>query len=787
MAFAELRIVPRILILALMVSGARGVPDPPAARSPRTIRVVMDSDYAPYVFSSPDGALQGILIDQWKLWEQKTGIRAEIHAVAWSQALRRMRAGEFDVIDCIVETPERRDEFDFTPPYADVEASIFFRDDISGIVDVASLKGFPVGVKAGDQHIDKLRESGITTLIPFRSDREIIQAAKERKINVFVTDAPSGLYLLNKMGIAAEFRRSAPIFRDQLRRAVRKGSSELLRTVSNGFAAIPPAELKRLDDKWFGHPIYRYGRYLAYAGYAAFAAILLIAGLFAWNRTLRRKILRRTAALYESEQRFRQIAENIHEVFWLATVDASKLLYISPAYESVWGQTCESLYRAPRSYVDGIHPDDRARVLAALQKREHGFEVEYRVVRPDGTVRCIRDRGFPIKDESGHIYRAVGIAEDITDYKQAEEKLRRSESQLAEAQRVAHIGSWDWDSATGTTTASPELYRIFGVEEGDPDIHAKAMASIHPDDEERRSKAFERSVRTREPFEVDYRIVRPDGEERILQTRAKIVSGEDGEPLRMIGTTQDVTELKRAEETLNATNEQLRALSARVQSAREEEGIRIAREIHDELGAALTSLRWDVEGIRKALSDEPERASIASVKAKLAAMLELIDTTVDVVRRIASDLRPGVLDILGLEAAVEWQAQQFQERTGIAVHCQSSGNDVALDAEQSTAVFRIFQEALTNVLRHARATRVDVSMVADAQTFLLSVGDNGRGIREDEKNGRLSIGLLGMQERAHLMGGEIEVSGVDGEGTTVTLRLPMDRVKSSAHRAPSRP
>jgi signal transduction histidine kinase len=158
---------------------------------------------------------------------------------------------------------------------------------------------------------------------------------------------------------------------------------------------------------------------------------------------------------------------------------------------------------------------------------------------------------------------------------------------------------------------------------------------------------------------------------------------------------------------------------------------------------------------------------------KLTGTFGMIDTMITIVRRIASDLRPVVLDFLGVEDAIEWQARQFQDRTGIAVHYECVGAGVELSPEQSTAVFRIFQEALTNVLRHARASRVDVRVVEDSSMFVLLIADNGRGITESERTGELSIGLLGMRERAHLIGGEFEVSGVEGEGTTVTLRLPV--------------
>jgi PAS domain S-box-containing protein len=565
----------------------------------------------------------------------------------WGEALRRMRAGEFDVIDCVVETADRRDYFDFTPAYATIEASIYFRADISGITDLASLKGFPVGVKAGDQHIDQLKANGVTTVIPFENNDAIVEAAQQHKINVFVVDDPSAIYLLNKMGIGEEFRHSPPMFRDELRRAVRKGDAALLSTVVDGFAAIEPGELKEIDEKWFGRTINRYGRYVTYAGYAGVLAILLMAGLVGWNRTLRKRILQRTAALGESEQRFRQIAENIHEVFWLIDMVKQTTLYISPAYEAIWGRTCESLYQAPRSFIAAIHPDDRARVVDTIETdREHGFEVEYRVVRPDGSIRWIWDRGFPIKDKSKRFYRVAGLAEDITGRKQAEERLK-------------------------------------------------------------------------------------------------------------------------------ATSEQLRALSASLSSAREEEGTRIARELHDEMGSALTSLKWDLESIEKSCSEAGNQAASSNIREKIAGMIEVIDTTLDAVLRISSDLRPTILDDLGLLEAIEWQAQQFEARTGIACQVDSFVENVDLSREKATAVFRVLQEALTNVLRHAHATRVNITIAEEEAVFAFELRDNGRGITEEEKTGSRSLGLIGMRERANLVGGTIEITGNGERGTVLTLRVPI--------------
>lgn len=245
-----------------------------------------------------------------------------------------------------------------------------------------------------------------------------------------------------------------------------------------------------------------------------------------------------------------------------------------------------------------------------------------------------------------------------------------------------------------------------------------------------------------------------------------------GRPARLV-LANDVTKRKRAEGQLKATSEQLRALSARLQSAKEEEGTRIARELHDELGSALTSLRWSLDEIDSLLSTALSKVATDTLREKIATMTRLVEGTLQTVRRISSELRPGILDEVGLIAAIEWEAQKFEARTGILCYFDSLVENVSLTREQSTALFRIFQEALTNILRHAKATRVDIAAAEREGEFVLTIKDNGRGIIDEEKSGEKSLGLLGMRERAYLIGGEVNITGVAGQGTVVTVRVPV--------------
>ncbi len=229
-------------------------------------------------------------------------------------------------------------------------------------------------------------------------------------------------------------------------------------------------------------------------------------------------------------------------------------------------------------------------------------------------------------------------------------------------------------------------------------------------------------------------------------------------------------ERKRAEDKLRRSLDQLRALSVYLQYVREDERIRISRQVHDELGQALTGLKMDLYWLANRL---PKK--FKTVHEKTRAMSAHIDATIQTVRRISTELRPGILDDLGLVAAIEWQAQEFQKRTGIACSVTSGVKEPILDQDLNTAFFRIFQETLTNIIRHARATRVDVLLTLEGNRLALEVKDNGRGISEAEINNTKSIGLLGMRERAALLDGDLAISGVAGQGTTVLVRIPLTR------------
>ncbi len=230
---------------------------------------------------------------------------------------------------------------------------------------------------------------------------------------------------------------------------------------------------------------------------------------------------------------------------------------------------------------------------------------------------------------------------------------------------------------------------------------------------------------------------------------------------------RDITRRKWAEEELQRSCIQLRELAARLESVREEERARVAREIHDELGQALTAIKIDLASLIRSLRPDQEEEL-----EKAESILRLVDQTILSVRRIATELRPSILDDLGLVAAIDWEAEEFEARTGTKCRLDLPDDDIVIDPKRTTAIFRIFQETLTNITRHAEATRVDVRLGREDGDIVLEVSDNGRGIDQERLSTGRSFGILGMQERALLLGGEFTISGAPGKGTIVRLRIP---------------
>lgn len=388
------------------------------------------------------------------------------------------------------------------------------------------------------------------------------------------------------------------------------------------------------------------------------------------------------------------------------------------------------------------------------------------------TARSRRIQGM-VDDRTRELRAAnARLLRDIAARKQAEQDMRHAQQVLTVAQKVAHLGSWELDGATGEMQCSDELFRIVGLVPQSVQLTLSFILDmIHPEDREATRMAIASAREKRDGFRHEQRIVRPDGSIRHVVTVGEAEFDDRHRVVKAAGSLLDVTEQKETELALRCSEQALRELAAHQERIREDERKRIAREVHDELGALLT-------GIKAYLSVSIETAERAGLPANqlLVEASDLADQASQATARIIAELRPSVLDHLGIWTAVQWYAEQTEKRTGLACECTISRLAAAteIDPDRSTVLFRIVQEVLTNVVRHAQATRVDIGVQCTAKSIVVEIEDNGKGIESAVLHGGAGWGIVGIHERARHFGGEFDITGTPGKGTVARLRLPLE-------------
>jgi len=413
-----------------------------------------------------------------------------------------------------------------------------------------------------------------------------------------------------------------------------------------------------------------------------------------------------------------------------------------------------------------IHPDDRrlARKNAIRMLKGQRFSpYEFRIITKEGRIKWIMETTTPIYYQGK---RAVlGNSMNITGQKEARnrlEELEALESSILDAIPHAVVGLHN----RRFIFANNAVQTVFGWLPEELIGRSVRLIYCSDADYDEIARLFYDNLEKQRTYSTEFPCRHKDGHDLICMMRASRI-GERLTEGRIVVTYEDITERQKAEKELEASREQMRNLSIHLQSVREEERARIAREIHDELGQSLTAFKMDLSWLVKRVTAEK------GLRDKIKAMSGLVDRTIESVHRISADLRPGLLDDLGLVAAMEWQTKEFSNRSGIACEAVLDAEEVPLEKDLATAIFRIFQETLTNIARHANATKVFIRLEARGGNVILEVADNGRGITRKQLHDPKSFGIMGMRERALLWGGDVSVSGSRERGTTVTVSIPL--------------
>ncbi len=394
-----------------------------------TISVVMDDNYPPYVFRNANGDLQGILVDQWALWSAETGVKVDIYAMDWADALAGMRVGIYDVIDTAFYNEERDTWLDFAEPYANIDVPIFHSNNIGGITDAASLIGFEVAVKAGDSCIAILQAAGVTNIVEYPSYEAVVEAAKRGEATLFVADEPAALYFLYQKGIANEFSRSQSLYSGQFHRAVKQGDDRMLQLVSEGFALVSSEKLHKLDDKWFGREgtsLYL-GYYIEFvlAGVALVGLVILLVSH--WNLRLRKEVKKKTDELLREKELLSITLQSIGDGV-VATDLNGAITMLNPTARRMTRWEDDAIGEQFTTVLHLVNEETRESVSSPIEKVLETGEIvglanHTALINRAGESIPIADGAAPIRDASGNIYGVVMVFRDVTQEKEHRERI----------------------------------------------------------------------------------------------------------------------------------------------------------------------------------------------------------------------------------------------------------------------------------------------------------------------------------------------------------------------------
>jgi diguanylate cyclase (GGDEF)-like protein/PAS domain S-box-containing protein len=545
------------LVVATLLAGVAAAGEAAAPAAAAALTVVIDDNYPPYVFRAADGTLTGYLVDTWKLWEKGTGVQVDLLGSDWATAQQRMTDGRAVVIDTVFRTTGRERTLDYSPPYEPIPVLIYTHKDIGGIVDVETLRGFLVGVKAGDACVEKLVGAGISTVLPFASYQALVSGAVEGKVRVFCLDEPPANYLLYLNNADSLFNKAFTLYTGQFHRAVQKGDMATLALLQRGFAGISAEEERDLRQKWMGTPL-GLSPVARYLGYALLVGSLIGALLLLWVMTLRRVVRQRTAQL---EATLEAIPDPMFEVG------------LDGRYHDCHSPRTDLLAAPPdrligRLIADTLPPEAAATCLSALREAHEtghslGHQFELQLARGSSWFELSVARK-PAR--SGEVPRFIALSRDITERKRAEARLRM-------ATEATELVFWELDLIKDRILYDATMLQLLGLDHGeDPASSGALMELVHPDHRTALIERFQEAMQPGDPvFGFEHQIVNRSGQCIWLQTRGRVAQRDaTGRAVLAVGTAMNISERKQAEAALLRRSEQLEMMSTASQDINSE-------------------------------------------------------------------------------------------------------------------------------------------------------------------------------------------------------------------------
>lgn len=766
------------------------------AETADTIKVVMDDNYPPFVFRDQSGRLKGILIDQWRLFEQKTGIKVQVTAMDWAMAQQQMEAGKFDVVDTIFRTDRREKTYLFSKSYARLDVPVFFHRDISGIGTVRDLTGFAVAVKAGDAVEEVLRANGVTNLIEFKSYEAIIAAARDGKVKIFSVDRPPALYYLTKMGISDHFKETKPLYQGQFHRAVLKGNQALLNRVEQGFAMISAREYADIEKRWFGTPLigpHELSLILMTGGGLACGVLLLLM----WIWLLRRTVNRQTAELRleigrridqeqelrESRKRYRFFTELTSDYAYSCRRDGSQALsieWMGGAVEAITGFTEEEI-QDRNGFIDLVHPEDKALIREKLLALKPGdaSRNDFRIVTKNGGIRWIHES---LRCEAGEVAEELvlfGACRDVTERILADQALRTSEGTLKTLVDMMPVGVAWMDGEDTIEYVNCQFTKLFGYALEEIRNVQDWFRLAYPDPEYRNSltstwysmfadaKAGGKPVK---PLEV--RVACKDGSTLLTIAGTQFVGN------RTIVIFTDITERERVQNEL-LKSQKMESLGVLAGG--------IAHDFNNVLTGVLGNVSFALMFLAESHKSfealkEAEKAAMRATE--LAHQLLTFAKGGQPVKRTVS-IRRLIDESVSL--AVRGTRVRAMVNVPTAIHCVEADegqisqafNNIIINAVQSMADGGTLSVEAANILLDAH----NHLGLEPGEYVKVSFEDQGCGIPEKDlkrvfdpyfttKPGGNGLGLASTHSIVANHGGSIDIQSRPGTGTTFSIYLP---------------